>query len=492
MSRPTAADTGGADSGSHHVEDPPPPGSPPPEMNQLPQLESSSVAEKCTGPEHTSNNAPSHVEDQSGVGMQTQASQGNHTPDQSNMGPNPLWEVAGKSAVLTEIPSAQQSQLEMASPENTENQHSHVGANSEPAAGVDKSSSSLPPQTSTPSYPLLNQPSASASLILQTSQGCIQPNAPLVNPELSQLDTVGGGFQDDIPLHSPPLIVVNERPNNPEIGEGLPDSESEERDSVAARPSSKPAPSNSAQFVPLQSSSQAGSPTTGHKMNPSPSIIVTKVHSPLSNPSSHPTQQSAPIEDCISDDEDDDARSDVTYHSSTSVSTVQTRANHHEQSHPAPNHPRTAHPTQPTTTHSNSSVKVPSRMQPEAVGLPPAGVPSTIKTSGQTYSSAPAVVVSVHEADMTASPASPKSVEQMSAVPSGGGSPAVSSTLQEMQQQNSGGLGSNQLVSSSLSPQHPGHLEPHGRMPVDSDQREQDSEGIVMCCHVFMCRDMYG
>ena len=470
MSHPTAADTSRAHSDSHHVEDPPPPCSPP--------------------PEHTPNNAPSHVEDQSGVGMQTQASQGNHTPDQSNMGPNPLWEVAGKSAVLTEIPSAQQSQLEMASPENTENQHSHVGANSEPVAGVNKSSNSLPPQASTPSHPLLNQPSASASLILPISQGCAQPNAPLVNPELSQLDTVGGGFQDDIPLHSPPLIVMNERSNNPEIGEGLPDLESEERDSVTARPSSKPAPSNSAQFVPLQSSSQAGSPTTGHKMNPSQSIIVTKVHSPLSNAASHPTQQSAPNED-MSDDADDDARSDFTYHSFTSVSTVQTRANHHEQSH-SPNHPRTAHPTQPTTTHPNSSVEVPSHMQPEAVGLPPAGVPSTIKTSGQTYSSAPAVVESVHKADMTASLASSKSVEQISAVPSGGGSPAVSSALQEIQQQNSGGLGSNQLVSSSLSPQHPGHLEPHGRMPVDSDQREQDSEGIVMCCHVFMCRDMYG
>ena len=492
MSRPTAADTSRAHSDSHHVEDPPPPDSPPPEMNQLSQFQSPSVAENFIGPEHTPKNAPSQVKDQSGVGMQTQASQGNHTPDQSNMGSNPLCEMAKKSAVLTEMSSAQQSQLEMASPENTENQHSHVGANSEPVAGVDKSSSSLPPQASTPSYPLLNQPSASASLILPTSQGCIQPNPPLVNPELSQLDTVGGGFQDDIPLHSPPRIVMNEPSNNPEIGEGLPDLESEERDSLTAHPSSKPAPSNSAQSVHLQSSSQTGSPMTGHKIQPSPSIIVTKVYSPLSNAASHPTQQSAPNEDSMSDDEDDDARSDVTFHSSTSVSAVQTRANYPEQSHSAPNHPPTAHPTQPTTTHPDSSVKVHSHIQPEVVGLPPAEVPSTIKTSGQTYSSAPAVVESVHEADTTASLASSKSVEQMSTVPSGGGSPAVSSALQEMQQQNSGGLGSNQFVSSSLSPRHPGHPEPHGRMPVEGYQREQDSEGIVMCCHVFMCRDMYG
>ena len=470
MSRPTAADTSRAHSDSHRVEDPPP------EMNKLSQFQSPSVAVKCIGPEHTPNNAPSHVEDQSGVGMKTETSQGNHTPDQSNMGSNPSWEMAKTSPVLTsaEISSPQQSQLEMASPENTENQHSHVCENSEPVAGVDKSSNSLPPQASTPSHPLLNRPSA--SLILQTSQGCVQPNAPLVNPELSQLDTVGGGFQDDIPLHSPPRIVMNEPSNNPEIGEGLPDLESEERDSLTAHPSSKPAPSNSAQSVHLQSSSQTGSPTTGHKIHPSPSIIVTKVHSPLSNAASHPTQQSAPNEDSISDDEDEDARSDVTYHSFTSVSTIQTRANHHEQSHSAPNYPPTAHCNQPTTTHPNSSAEV----------------PSTIKTSGQTYSSAPAVVESVHEADTTASLASSKSVEQMSTVPSGGGSPAVSSALQEMQQQNSGGLGSNQFVSSSLSPRHPGHPEPHGRMPVEGYQREQDSEGIVMCCHVFMCRDMYG
>ena len=38
--------------------------------------------------------------------------------------------------------------------------------------------------------------------------------------------------------------------------------------------------------------------------------------------------------------------------------------------------------------------------------------------------------------------------------------------------------GSNQFVSSSLSPRYTGHPEPHDGMPVDGYQRQQDSRGM--------------
>ena len=233
--------------------------------------------------------------------------------------------------------------------------------------------------------------------------------------------------------------------NSLENNKGLPDSEPEECDSVTVRPPSQPPPTNSAQSVHVLNTSQNGSPTTGHKTHLSPSTIHTKEPGSLSNPTNHPAQQSAPNEDSLDSemsDDDDDAPSDVTYQSFTSASTTHTRANHYELPVPAPTHLPSAHHSQPPTTHLKHSVNVSSHMEPAKVWLPPSEVPSMIDKSAETYPSAATEVA--HEADVSAVPAS-SSVEQPVAVSSGEGSPAVSLTLQEMHQQNSGYSGSNQF-----------------------------------------------
>ena len=634
-SHSTTADSGGAHGGSH-VEDPPPPSSPSLELRQLSQSKNPSVAQQSggsIGTGHTLENIPSHVDAQSGVGMQLQTSQGNRSPDQSSMAPNPLQDMAVKSAVPTSagLSLSQVSQHQKSTPENTEksvcatapelNKHSNVDTNSEPVTDVKRSGDPLSPQAPALSHPALQQsdesigaghtpknilshmeaqsdveiqsqvsqddspsdqssmapnplwgktlesapahlsseqPITSESLTLPSSSGPLHSSANPEGLKLSRPDTIGGGFQDDIPSR-PPLMAIVETPSNLDIDEGLADLEREECDSVTASPSSQLAPTDSAQFVHLQSSSQTGSTATSHKSYLSAGTIPNKEHKLSSNVASHPTQQSAQQEDSTEQEtsDNDDARSDLTYFSSTSASTthnptaedsrnsreshtlhpsfsgvppttaslntathpatsavatagrsavsiqtaeapqsivtgaeqsqntsqsVQTSINSHEQQlsnhfvqQPSthPQHPPFAHHSQPPTTHSNRSAKVPSHVLPAVVGLPPAEVPSMKESSVETAQSA----VTIVEADMTPTSASFKHIEQPLAVPCGGGSAAVSSTLQGMERQDSGYLGSNQF-NSSLLLRRPGYMAPHGGMSLESYQTEQDSEGI--------------
>ena len=250
------------------------------------------------------------------------------------------------------------------------------------------------PTSQPPAHLTPEQPITSDTLILPSSSG---PSATREGRKLSHQDAIGG----------------------------LTGSEPEESDSVTAHPSSQPASSDSAQFVHLQSSSQTGSPATGHKMYPSPSTIPAKEHSLLSNVANHPAQQSSPHEDSPGEEtsDNDDAHSVLTYFSSTSTSTQtqvkreQSLSSHHSQ-------PPTAYPTSPPS-------------------VPPLSeVASVIKSSGETGQ----VGATVDETDMTAASAPAKHAEQPLAVPCGGVSAAVSSTLHEMQRQDSGYLGSNQFT----------------------------------------------
>ena len=624
------ADTSGAPADSR-VEAPSVSSSPSPELKPPAQSQNPSVAETSDtsiGPEHTTENVPSDVEAQSGVRMESQASQESTTPDKSSMPQIPLWEMAEKPAVLTSagVSLSQQSQHHKSSLEKSVcvtssglDQHSDVVANSEPVTGVKGSSDPLSPRPPTaPPHLSSQQPSALASLALRHSPGPVhasatsphlssqqppsasampprsavpvdssaapphlssqQPNFPASHtlphspgivhssatpegPRLSRPDTIGGGPQDDVPP-APPVNAMA-APSNPDIDEGLPDSESVEHDS-AARPTSQSAAAISAPFVQLQNS-EAGSSAAKDQTNPSPSTNPTKEHSHLSSAANHPTQQSAPNVDSMSEgtsDDDDDVYSDVTYNSSTSASTthnptgedsrnsslhpsvhgmqprtappltmdhpltsavvtagrsemapfVNTQAVVDQQSNitgnkqsqntdqsaqvsmnsreqqlsnqpiqtpPAyANHPPSTYHTQPPATHPKPSVTVPSHIPPAVVGLPTSEVPSMMETSAETCQSAATVVEAADKADMTASLASSKSIEQLLAVTSGGGTFAASSALPKVHRQDSGYLGSNQFVSSSLSPRYTGHLEPHDGMPVDGYQRVQDSQGM--------------
>ena len=634
--------------GGSGVKQSSPSSSPSLKLHQQSQFQNAGVTQKTDesiGFENTSKNVLSHVGAQTGVGVQLQASQGSHSPDQSSTAQNPLREVAKtspaelaeKSAVPTS-PELSLSQHQEAFPGNAEkslrvtapelNQHSDVAAKSDPVADVKGRSDplltqasaspqaflqqtnsslsvSLPPSsgpvhssTTTP-HRLLQQPNASVSFALQPSPGPVHSSATPEVPKVSRPDTIGGDFQDNIPA------PVN-APSNSGVDEGFTDSEPEERDSVATRPFAQPPPTNSTQFIHLQNSSQSFSPATSDKTHPSASIIPTKEHSVLSNPASHPTQKSAPIEDTSEEetnDDDDDARSDLTYQSSTtsgsttrnlttddsrnsslshtlhppfagmqprtsSLLTVslpvtpalgtagsgkmtsfvdthaacpQSIATGDEQSqnsgqsaqmsvisceqqlstpasHPAqqsaPNddsldgetssadsddtyqsfasasathtraslrEPPLSAPTQhspPPTTLPNRSVNVSSHMEPAKVQLPPSEVPSIIDKSAETYPSAATVVEAAHEADMPAEPASSSPVEQPVAVSSGEGGPPVRSTLKNVYRQDSGYSGSHHFVNSNILHRHPDSMEPSDRMPMDSYQREQDSQGI--------------
>ena len=304
------------------------------------------------------------MEAQSGVGMQSQTSQDNSPPCQSSVAPNPLWDKALESAL------------------------GHLSSEDTIASDSLRLPSSQAPAHLTP-----EQPITSDTLILPSSSG---PSATREGRKLSHQDAIGG----------------------------LTGSEPEESDSVTAHPSSQPASSDSAQFVHLQSSSQTGSPATGHKMYTLPSTIPAKEHSLLSNVANHPAQQSSPHEDSPGEEtsDNDDAHSVLTYFSSTSTST-QTQVNR-EQS-------LSSHHSQPPTTYPTSP-SVPS----------PSEVASVIKSSGETGQ----VGATVDETDMTAASAPAKHAEQPLAVPCGGVSTAVSSTLHKMQRQDSGYSGSNQFT----------------------------------------------
>ena len=395
------------------MKEPPPFSSPSPNLNQLSQNASiAATSERSFGPENDSKNVPSHIEAQSGGEIQSPTPQVNHSPD-----PNP----PGKMAFTSD------------------------------------------------------------SLILPSSQGRVHPCAHQeVSQDSSRLslpDRVGKACQDDTSLPPQPLNVVKGNSNNLESDKGCPDSEPEERDSVTARSSSHPPLTNSAQCVYVLNTSRTGSPTTEHKSHLSPSTIHTKEQSPLSNPASHPAQQSALYEDSTdSETSDDDARSDVTYQSSASASTTQTRANHREPPLSAPTHPP-AHHSQPPTTLTNRSVNVSSHLEPAKDRLPASEVPSMIDKSAETYSSAPTVVEAAHEADASAGP-DYSSVEQTVAVSSGDGCPPVLSTLENVYRQDSGYSGSHHFVSSNILHRHPDSMETSDRMPLDSYQREQDLQGI--------------
>ena len=646
-SHSATADPGGVHSGSQ-AEDPTAPFTPSLKLHQQSQSQNAGVTQRSDesiGPENTSKSVLSHVEAQTGVGVQLQASQGSHSQDQSGTVQNPLREVektlpaelAQKSAVPT---TPELSQHQKAFPGNAEkslhvtapelNQHSDVAANSEPVTDVKGRSDpcpllpqasaspqhllqqtnsslsvSLPPssgpvRSNTTPHRLLQQPNASVSFALQPSSGPVHSSATPEVPKVSRPDTIGGDLQDNLPA------PVN-APSNSGIDEGLPDSESEERDSVATRLLTQPSPSNSTQFMHLQNSSQSFAPATSDKTHHLPSIIPAKEHSLLSNPASHPNQKSAPIEDTSQEetsDDDDDARSDLTYQSSTtsgsttrnptaedsrnsslsqalhppiagmqprtsslltvtpalgtagsgkmtsfadmhapvgpqsnatgdeqsqtSVQSVETSVISREQqlsnlaSHPtqqsapngdsfdgetsygddarvmyqssasasathtraslrepplsAPTHPP-AHRSQPPTTLTNRSVNASSHMEQAKVRLPPSEVPSMIDKSAETYPSAATVVEAAHEADASAVPAY-SSVEQPVVVSSGEGCPPVLSRLENVYRQDSGYLGSHHFVSSNILHRHPDSMEPSDRMPMDSYQREQDSQGI--------------
>ena len=536
----------------NHVEDPPPPSSPSLELHQLSHCQTTCVAQHSDGSigtGHTPKNVPSHIEAQSGAGMQSQTCLGSHTLNQSSMAPVDSAVLSSSGLSLMKQPQHQKN-----IPENAEKsvcattpewmECCDVDANSEQVAVVKGSSDPLAPQASTPAHPSLQQPITSASLALQ------RPPGP---------DTIGDGFQDDHPPLSP-LIAVVEASSNPE-SVGLQDSEPKKSDSVTNRLWSQPAPTDSAHFEYLQSSSptdlplpvecsqessQASSLATSHKFYPSPSTISTKEHNLSSNVASNHAQPSAPHEDNIAEETSDD---DLMYSSITSASTahnltaedsrngrichalhlsfsgvppttaslntanhpatsavatagrsavsiwaaeapqsivtgkeqplntgqsVQTSINSHEQQ--LSNdfiQPPSTHCSQPSTTHSNHSVKVPSHVLPAVVGLPPAKVSSMMQSSVDTAQCAATVV----EVDMTAASASTKQSEQPLAVPCGGSSAAVSSTLHNVERQASGYLGSNQF-SSTILQRRPGYMAPHGGMSLESYQMKQDSEGI--------------
>ena len=682
----STADTGGANDSK--IEYPPPSSSPLPKVHQLSQSQSASVTRKSgvsIGSEHTSKNAPPHVETPSGVRSQSHASHGNCTPDQSGIAPNILWELAEKSGYSSQLSQHQKTSAEKSVCVTAPGlkQHCDPTATSEPVINV-KGSCDLPsphhslqkpsapaplarspgpvhssvtpprlssqhPNSSAPlaqshspdpvnssralphitsqqpnsSAPLalshspgpvhaLQQPNSSASLMLPHSPISIHSSAAPAGPTVSRPDTIGGGFEDDVPP-APPVNAAA-APVYPDIDEGFPDSESVERDSVAARPLTQPPATNSAQFMQTQNSHQTGSPAKHEQTHPS--TIPTKEHnlsstaaghptqqdapesegtskeetndddddddthsdftyqsstasgsaahnlrtedsrssslsqvlhpsvagmqprtSPLltvnhpvtpalgtagsgkmtsfvdthaacphsnatgdeqsqnsgqsvqmsvisreqqlSNPATHPSQQSALNEDSFDGEtsDDDDARSDVTYQSSASAMATHTRANHLELPLSGPTHPP-AHHSQPTTNLHNRSVNVSSHMEPAKVRLPPSEVPSMIDKSAETYPSAATVVEAAHEADIPAVPASSSPAEQLVAVSSGEGCPPVLSTVKNVYRQDSGYLGSHHFVSSNILHRHPDSMEPSDRMPMDSYQREQDSQGI--------------
>ena len=418
----TTADMAGAH-GGRHMKEPPPSSSPSPNLNQLSQSQNTSIAARS----------------------------------ERSIGPE----------------------------HDSKNVPSHIEAQSggeiqSPTPQVNHS----PDQSSIAPNPPGKMACTSDSFTLPSSQGSVHPCAHQEGCRLSLPDRVGKTFEGDTSLPPQPLNVVKGNSNN--LEKGFPDSVPEERDSVTPR-SSQPPLTKSAQCVHALNTSQTGSPMTEHKSHLSPSTILTKKHSPLSNPASHPAQQSALHEDSLDSEmsDDDDARSDVTYQSSTSASITHTRANHLELPLSVPTHPP-AHHSQPPTSLPDRSVHVSSHMEPAKVRLSPSKVPSMIDKSAEMYSSAATVVEAAHEADMTAVPAS-SSVEQPVAVSSEEGCPPVLSILENVYRQDSGYSGSHHFVNSNILHRHPDSMEPSDRMPMDSYQREQESQGIKMWCGVLLC-----
>ena len=303
----------------------------PPSFTSVAPLQLASVVQQSDGTGHSPKTVPTHTVAQSNVELPSQSSHGYHTMDHSSMGPNPLWAKAEESAMLTSTgsPYSQQPQQRNSNPENAEksecdtapelNRQSDVVRSSESVTDLNRSSSSLLP---TPP-PLSLQPS---------SDSCPQPNPPeplqlshaAEVPRLSRPDTIGGDVQDDVPP-APPAIAMGGAPDQPENDEGLADSVSSEPDTAAARSSNQPAPADSADYVPQQSSSQADAPHTSPKSYAAPSVTHTKEHSLSACAANHPVQQSEPAlhdDNLEEEDNEDDAQSDITYLSSTSASTT--------------------------------------------------------------------------------------------------------------------------------------------------------------------------
>ena len=378
-------------------------------------------------------NLQSHIVAQSGSEMELHASPDSNPPDQSSMTQNPVW-------VMT-LPSAS----------------AHLSS---------------------------EQPNAAASLTLPSPPVRLHSSATLEDLALFQPHAAGGSFKDSFsPPPAPPLIDVVMATSHPISHDGLPDSEFEECDSVTARLTSRPVSTNSAQFVHLRNSGETSLPTSSHKSYPSPNRAPKNSKFDSQQPSVHGVlprtasmkPMSPPVTSVVSAEGRSEVRSLVDPHinvfgdresqdTSQSV-TEQSVVNSHEQQ-------LYFHRRQPTTTDRNSSINEPFQVQPTVVGLPPSKVPPMIETSAEASDS-------VYEVDVTAAPASSKSIEQRLAVSSGSNSPDLSA-LQEMQQQDPDYLGSNQFARSSILHQHAGNMDPRGRVPMDSSQTEHDSEGIQM------------
>ena len=122
------------------------------------------------------------------------------------------------------------------------------------------------PSTSSP----LHQPSQfqNTSVAWQSDGSIDADHSPKNAPSHrgAQPHAAGGSFKDNFsPSPTPPLINVVMAANNPVSHDGLPDSEFEECDSVTTRSTSKPVPTNSAQFMHLRNSGETSLPTSSHK-----------------------------------------------------------------------------------------------------------------------------------------------------------------------------------------------------------------------------------
>ena len=509
-----------------------------PPLRQPVQSQNTCVAWQSDGSTdagHTPKNAPLHRGAQPGVKMQSQTFQGSHMPNLSSTAMTPLWEMVEKPAMLA---SAELflSQQQDNTPENAAKpvcdtgqewmQHFDADPRSEPVTGVKGSSTPLAPQatrnlrshivaqsgsqmelhappdsnppdqssmTQNPVWVMAlpsasahlssEQPNAAASLTLPSPPVPLHSSATLEDPALFRPHAVGGSFKDSFsPSPAPPLIDVVMATSHPISHDDLPDSEFEECDSVTTRSTSKPVPTNSAQFMHLRNSGETSLPTSSHKSYPSPNRAPTKnskfdtqqpsVHGvlPWSPPVTSVATAAGRSGVCSLVDPHINVFGDRESQDTSQSVTEQSVVNSREQQ-------LSFHRRQPTTTDCNSSINVPFHVQPTVVGLPPSKVPPMMETSAEASDSAATLVESGYEVDTTAAPASSKSIEQRLAVSSGGSSPDLS-VLQEVQQQDPGYLGSNHFARSSVLHRHAGNMDPRGRIPMDSSRTGHDSEGI--------------
>ena len=164
------------------MEDPPPPSSPSLGQSQPSQSQNPGDAkqsDESIGAEHTPKNVPSHMEAQSGVGMQSQTSQDNSPPCQSSVAPNPLWDKALESApghLSSEHPIASDS-LRLPSSQAP----AHLSSEDTIASDSLRLPSSQAPAHLTP-----EQPITSDTLILPSSQAPahLTPEQPITSDTL--------------------------------------------------------------------------------------------------------------------------------------------------------------------------------------------------------------------------------------------------------------------------------------------------------------------